>query len=67
MSTPRPKAAIPEWRPGEVLEVVGYGAVVQFTVTVVEKPNALTTKIRTNDTQRVMLVSNLLLRKKVTS
>jgi hypothetical protein len=66
MSTPRPKAAIPEWRPGDTLEVVGYGDVVQFTVTVVEKPSTLTTLIRTNDTQKTMLVSNLLLRKKAT-
>jgi hypothetical protein len=66
VSTPRPKAKLPDWRPNDVLEVVGYGAVVQFTVTVVEKPTPLTTLIRTNDTQKTMLVSNQLLRKKVT-
>lgn len=64
MSTPRQKATLPDWDKGNVLEVVGYGAVVQFTVTVMEKPSAATTLVRTNDTQRTMLVSNQLLRKK---
>lgn len=66
MSTPRAKAALPHWGAGDVLEVVGYGAVVQFTVTAMEKPSAVTTLVRTNDTQRTMLVSNQLLRKKAT-
>jgi hypothetical protein len=66
MSTQRPKATLPDWGKGDTLEVVGYAAVVQFTVTVVEKPTPLTTLIRTNDTQKTMLVSNQLLRKKAT-
>lgn len=66
MSTARAKVKLPEWDTGDVLEVVGYGAVVQFTVTVMEKPSAVTTLVRTNDTQRTMLVSNQLLRKKAT-
>jgi hypothetical protein len=64
MSTPRPKAALPEWRKDDILEVIGYGNVVQFTATVLEKPSTVTTLIRTNDTQKTILVSNLLLRKK---
>lgn len=66
MSTPRPKAALPEWDKGDTLEVVGYGNVVQFTATVVDKPGTTTTMIRTNDTGRTILVANNLLRKKAT-
>lgn len=64
MSTPRPKATLPEWGVDDTLEVFGYGRVVQCTATVVEKPGTTTTKIRTNDTGATMLVSNQLLRKK---
>lgn len=64
MSNPRQKATLPDWDKGDTLEVVGYGNVVQFTATVVEKPSTTTTMIRTNDTRATMLVANHLLRKK---
>ena len=66
MSNPRSKAKLPEWGKGDQLELVGWFGV-QHVVTVVEKPGTATTKIRTNDTERVMLVANNLLRKKAAS
>lgn len=63
MSTPRPKAQLPEWTKGDTLELVGWFGVVAV-VDVAEKPSTITTKVRVQDTGAIMLVSNELLRKK---